>query len=55
MIPRDLLFDSLLLPVDEDGHVLFLPALLFRLFSGSEFSLALCHDGYLSVSLSQLT
>lgn len=43
--------NSLLFPVDEDGHVLLLPPLLFRLFSGSEFSFTLCHDGYCSVSL----
>lgn len=46
--------NSLLFPVDEDSLILSLPALLFRLFSWSEFSLALCHDEYLSVSLSQL-
>ena len=45
--------DSLLFPVDEDSHVLLLPQLLFRLFSGSEFSFALCHDGYRSGSLPQ--
>jgi hypothetical protein len=38
--------DSLLLSVDEDGHILFLPAFLFCLLSGSKFSFALCHDEY---------
>jgi hypothetical protein len=44
VIPRDLIFDSLLLPVDENCHVLFLAALFFCHLSGSEFSFTFCHD-----------
>ncbi len=36
--------DSLLLSVDEDGHVLLLPPFPFCLLSSSEFSFTLCHD-----------
>jgi len=47
--------DSLLLPLDENGHVLFLPALLFFLFNGSEFTTPLCHDrccSFIAIALS---
>jgi len=42
---------EILLSIYEYGHVFLLSPFLFRFFSGSEFSFALCHDGYCSVYL----
>ena len=36
--------DPLLLPVDEDGHVLTLPAFLLRLLGGGELAIPFSHD-----------